>query len=78
MVTVSVGFCKLCAHCDPRRTNDLGQVRCKRFSTYVSTDYRCDKYTTANELTVRLEPMSTAELRNSFIEKSEALLKKGW
>ena len=41
---MSMGFCLVCEHCDPKRTNDLGQVRCKRYSTYVSTHHRCDEY----------------------------------
>lgn len=42
---MSMGFCLVCEHCDPKRTNDLGQVRCKRWSAYVSTHHKCDEYT---------------------------------
>ncbi len=34
--------CLSCNHCDPARKNGLGEVRCKRFSTYVSATYKCD------------------------------------
>ena len=36
--------CRFCKHCDVNRTNDIGQVRCKRFSTYVNLFDRCDYF----------------------------------
>ena len=36
--------CRLCRYVDTSRTNDIGQVRCKRFSTYVNMFERCDYY----------------------------------
>lgn len=34
--------CLSCKHCDATRTNDLGEVRCKRFSTFVNIFHNCD------------------------------------
>ena len=34
--------CIVCEHCDSERTNDLEQVRCKRFSTFVDALNWCD------------------------------------
>ena len=42
---MSMGTCLVCEHCDTNRTNDLKQVRCKRFSTYVDLHDRCDEFT---------------------------------
>lgn len=38
--------CRFCMYCDVSRTNDVGQVRCKRFSTYVNLFDRCDYFIT--------------------------------
>ena len=38
--------CRFCKHCNEKRTNDIGQVRCKRFSTYVNLFDRCDYFIT--------------------------------
>lgn len=38
--------CRFCKHCDVNRTNDIGQVRCKRFSTYINLFDRCDYFIT--------------------------------
>lgn len=38
--------CRFCKHCDVNRTNDIHQVRCKRFSTYVNLFDRCDYFIT--------------------------------
>lgn len=37
-------YCFNCGHCDTNRTNDIGEVRCKRFSTFVSALHKCDFY----------------------------------
>ena len=42
---MGMNMCLVCEHCDPNRTNDLGQVRCKKFSTYVDPLNWCDKFT---------------------------------
>lgn len=34
--------CLSCKHCDTSRKNDLGEVRCKRFSTFVNIFHNCD------------------------------------
>lgn len=39
-----IGSCMQCGHCDTSRKNDIGQVRCKRYSTYVSLCDRCDQF----------------------------------
>lgn len=36
--------CRFCKHCDVNRTNDILQVRCKRFSTYVNLFDWCDYF----------------------------------
>lgn len=38
--------CRFCKHCDVNRTNDIHQVRCKRFSTYVNMLDWCDYFIT--------------------------------
>lgn len=38
--------CRFCKHCDVNRTNDILQVRCKRFSTYVNLFDCCDYFIT--------------------------------
>lgn len=38
--------CRFCKYCDVNRTNDIYQVRCKRFSTYVNLFDRCDYFIT--------------------------------
>lgn len=38
--------CRFCKHCDVNRTNDIGQVRCVRFSTYVNLFDFCDYFFT--------------------------------
>lgn len=40
--------CRFCKHCDVNRTNDIGQVRCKRFSIYVNLFDHCDYYFTTD------------------------------
>jgi hypothetical protein len=35
-------YCFNCEHCDTNRTNDKGEVRCKRFSTFVDIFHNCD------------------------------------
>lgn len=42
---MGMNMCLVCEHCDPERTNNLEQVRCKRFSTYVDPLNWCDKFT---------------------------------
>lgn len=38
--------CQFCKWCDTDRTNDISQVRCKRFSTYVNLFDSCDYFIT--------------------------------
>lgn len=38
--------CRFCKHCDVNRTNDIGQVRCTRFSTFVNLFDGCDYFIT--------------------------------
>lgn len=54
---MSMGTCLNCEHCDTNRTNDIGEVRCKRFSTFVSVLHRCDFYLCKgiNELAEKLK-----------------------
>lgn len=41
---MGMGMCLNCEHCEPTRTNDLDQVRCKLFHTYVDPSDRCKRY----------------------------------
>lgn len=41
--------CVNCDHSDVKRTNELGQIRCKKFSTYVNPSADCDYYFNAKE-----------------------------
>lgn len=36
--------CLGCQNCDTSRKNDLGEVRCTQFSTFVKPSYKCDKF----------------------------------
>lgn len=56
--------CLNCEHCDSTRTNDLGEVRCKRFSTYVNILHRCDYYSSGGKLIQEL----TEKLKRSDTE----------
>lgn len=38
--------CMFCKHCDVNRINDIHQVRCRRFSTYVNLFDSCDYFIT--------------------------------
>lgn len=38
--------CRFCKNCDVNRTNDIGRVRCTRFSTYVGKFNCCDYFIT--------------------------------
>lgn len=40
-----IEICLDCEYCDVNRTNDLEQVRCTRFSTYVEPLHGCDEFT---------------------------------
>ena len=37
-------ICLYCQNCDTSRKNDLGEVRCVEFSTFVKPSYKCDHY----------------------------------
>ena len=39
-----IGACIDCDHSSTDRVNDLGQIRCTRFSTFVSCTQYCDYY----------------------------------
>ena len=49
--------CLTCIHCDTSRKNDLGEVRCKRFSTFVNVLHKCDFHSsgTIQELAEKLK-----------------------
>lgn len=49
---MGMDICLVCEHCDPNRTNDLDQVRCKRFSTFVDALNSCNKFTTKKKITL--------------------------
>ena len=36
--------CRFCKNCDVNRTNDIGQARCTRFSTYINLFDNCDYF----------------------------------
>lgn len=36
--------CRFCKHCDVKRTNDIGQARYTRFSTYINSFDNCDYF----------------------------------
>ena len=38
--------CRFCKNCDVNRTNDIGQVRCTKFSRYVGKFNCCDYFIT--------------------------------
>lgn len=59
---MGINMCLVCEHCDPKRTNALEQVRCKRFSTYVDPLNRCDNFT--NQETRILLDMVNGQLRS--------------
>lgn len=46
---MGMGMCLNCKHCDPTRTNNIDQVRCKLFHTYVNPSDRCDHYSFKKE-----------------------------
>lgn len=39
-----IDCCINCDHCDPKRINNEGRVRCKRLSIYVDREAYCDNY----------------------------------
>lgn len=49
---MNVKECRFCKHCDAYRTNDIGKVRCKRFSTYVNLFDHCDYFITDGMLKI--------------------------
>lgn len=59
---MGMNMCLVCEHCDPKRTNALEQVRCKRFSTYVDPLNWCDNFT--NQETRILLDMVNGQLRS--------------
>lgn len=65
---MGMNMCLVCKHCDPERTNDLEQVRCKRFSTFVDALNWCDYFT--NKETRALLDMINGKLRS---EQNELL-----
>ena len=58
--------CRFCKYCDVNRTNDIHQVRCKRFSTYVNMFDHCDYFTTDGmmEITRVMEERLKRGLKN--------------
>lgn len=49
---MGMNMCLVCEHCDPERTNDLEQVRCKRFSTFVDALNWCDYFANKDKKTL--------------------------
>lgn len=56
--------CRFCRHCDINRTNDIGQVRCTRFSTFVNLFNCCDYFTT-NKMNKFAEVFDKSMLRRT-------------
>lgn len=59
---MGMNMCLFCEHCDSERTNDLEQVRCKKFSTYVDPLNGCDYFTNKETSFERIKNMSVEEL----------------
>lgn len=59
---MGMNMCLVCEHCDPNRTNDLKQVRCKRFSTFVDSLNCCEKFISKEKMT--LTDMINRQLRS--------------
>lgn len=49
---MGMNMCLVCEHFDPKRTNYLKEVRCKKFSTYVDPLNWCDKFTKKEKMTL--------------------------
>lgn len=39
---MNVKECRLCKSCDTNKTNDIAQVWCKKFKTYINLFDSCD------------------------------------
>ena len=55
-------MCLICEYCDPEKKNDLKQVRCKKFFTYVDLLNYCDYFVPKDKIT--LTNMITKQLRS--------------
>ena len=49
---MGMNMCLVCEHCDPKRTNALKQLRCKKFSTYVDPLNWCDYFANKDKMTL--------------------------
>ena len=59
---MGMNMCLICEYCDPEKTNDLKQVRCKKFFTYVDLLNYCDYFVPKEKIT--LTNMITKQLRS--------------
>ena len=59
---MGMNICLICKCCDPEKKNDLKQVKCKRFSTFVSLLNCCDYFVPKDKIT--LTNMITKQLRS--------------
>ena len=63
-------FCKDCVHCDTGRTNEKTQVRCKRYSQYVSPlKLPCEEYASRNLVNFFKEMQKDYKLAERIYEK---------
>lgn len=53
--------CRFCRHCDTNRTNDIEQVRCKRFSTFVNLFDKCDYFAIDSKIIETLKELNGNE-----------------
>lgn len=57
-----VKHCRFCIHSDGTRTNDIGEIRCKKFHTYVSRFSYCDYFDT--ESNAQLKEMLSGVMKS--------------
>lgn len=43
-------MCLICENADCNRTNELKQIRCKKFHTFVDAYSGCDYFTSKNQM----------------------------
>lgn len=54
--------CKSCMYSDSTRTNNIGEIRCKKFHTYISPISYCDYFDT--EANAKLKEMLLGVMQN--------------
>lgn len=57
-----VKHCKSCMYSDAARTNDISEIRCKKFHTYVSQFSHCDYFDT--EVNAKLREIFSGAMKN--------------